>query len=189
MVVVWGVSLSFHLEHFHWPALVGSLIVLAGILATGIKDKPLENEKRFTLFDRELIWPIAGAVFIAGYHLCYGEAMKNGAAPNSLYLTSISFSLPFMLYMSRVNFAARARAILTRAWGKLAFAAFACAFGFVIFLYGLRQSGPGYAITLRNTSIFFAIGMSFFIKERMTRFQIIGASIVGFGAVVLGLGG
>jgi drug/metabolite transporter (DMT)-like permease len=183
MVFVWAVSLPLGLEAFHWLSLTGSIVVLIGILVTGIqKDKP------FSLLDRDMMWPLAGAVFIAGYHLCYGESLKYGALPNSLYLTSLTFSLPFIFISSRKGLFTRMRITLFENKFLLLLSSSACALGFTIFLHGLSHSGPGYAITLRNTSIFFSIGFSFFIHDRMTKAQIIGASIVGLGAIILGLG-
>ncbi len=183
MVVVWVVSLWLRAEHFNFLSLTGAFMVLIGIALTGI-----DRSKSAATHRSELFWPVLAAVFIAGYHLCYGESLKVGAEPKALYLTSLFVSLPFLFFTSRKMFWGRLRAVLNEDKLKIVFSSFATAAGFIIFLYGLKQSGPGYAISLRNSSIFFSIWFSFLINDKITKFQVLGSVIVGVGALILSLG-
>lgn len=76
--------------------------------------------------------------------------------------------------------------IRTHCLRVLATGGFATA-SFLIFLYGLRISAPGFAISLRNSSIFFAVIFSMLMKESLTRTQIAGACAIGLGALLLSL--
>ena len=180
MVLVWGVSLSLAMESFTWFGLAGSAIVLFGIFVTGIRLGEARKQIQY-----ELGWPLAGAAFIAGYHICYGECLKFGAEPKALFVTSLTLSLPFILVSARKNFWNRAKLVLRSESLRLILSSLGASFSFIIFLYGLRGSGPGYAITLRNTSIFYSIAFSFLIKESLTKHQVVGAFIIGLGAMVL----
>lgn len=183
MVVVWLVSIGFGFEQFNPVSLAGALIVLAGIALTGV-----DRSKTASAHRSELFWPVLGAFFIAGYHLCYGESMKVGAEPKALYLTSLAVSLPFLFFTSRKQFVRRLNSVIGADKLKVFLSSFATAAGFIIFLYGLRQSGPGYAISLRNSSIFFSIWFSLLIKDKITKVQVLGSVTVGVGALILSLG-
>lgn len=183
MVAVWGVSIGLGLESIHGLTILGSVIILGGIAITGLSRS---HSARRT---QELLWPLVGAIFIAGYHLLYGEGLKTGAEPESLFALSMAVSVPFIFWVSKKSLLSRSRSTWAEEKLKLGFSVVAATLGFVIFLYGLKSSGPGYAISLRNTSIFFSVGFSILIRDQVTRLQIVGALVVGMGAALLGLGG
>jgi uncharacterized membrane protein len=47
------------------------------------------------------------------------------------------------------------------------------------------RGGAGFVLTLRNTSVLFAVGLTFWIGERPRRPEVIGAALVAIGAVLM----
>jgi drug/metabolite transporter (DMT)-like permease len=62
-----------------------------------------------------------------------------------------------------------------------------CTLSFSLLLLALANSGAGAVLTLRNTSIAFALGLGALQGERLGRRQLVGAGLVLLGAVLLGL--
>jgi uncharacterized membrane protein len=62
-----------------------------------------------------------------------------------------------------------------------------CATSFLILMEALARGGPGYVLTLRNTSVLFAMAMAWRIGERPARAEIVGATLVAAGAALLAL--
>ena len=60
-----------------------------------------------------------------------------------------------------------------------------CGGSFLMLIEALAGDGAGMVLTLRNTSVLFAIGLAAVIGERPRRPQIIGAILVAGGAVVM----
>ena len=60
-----------------------------------------------------------------------------------------------------------------------------CGGSFLILMEALASGGAGFVLTLRNTSVLFAIGLAFWIGERPRSAQIGGAILVATGAVVM----
>jgi drug/metabolite transporter (DMT)-like permease len=96
-------------------------------------------------------------------------------------------SWPFLWFAIKGERTARVKQVIRAESMKAVAAGVAANASFVIFLYGLKVSVPGFAISLRNASIFFAVLFSFFLKESLSRLQIMGALVVGAGAVLLSL--
>jgi drug/metabolite transporter (DMT)-like permease len=61
-----------------------------------------------------------------------------------------------------------------------------CTLSFSLLLIALMRSGMGAVLTLRNTSIAFALVLGALQGERMGRRQLAGAGLVVLGAVLLG---
>jgi drug/metabolite transporter (DMT)-like permease len=61
-----------------------------------------------------------------------------------------------------------------------------CTLSFSLLLIALAGSGTGAVLTLRNTSIAFALGLGALQGERLGRRQLVGAGLVMLGAVLLG---
>jgi drug/metabolite transporter (DMT)-like permease len=70
---------------------------------------------------------------------------------------------------------------------RWSFAGLLCSASFLLFLTGLAAAGAGVALTLRNTSIVFAQGLSLALGERPTRTQVTGAVLVAAGATLFGV--
>ncbi|UXR63332.1 DMT family transporter [Bdellovibrio bacteriovorus] len=183
MVLVWAYSSLLLREQASALQITGAVLVLAGILAINFKD--LRHGGLASL--KTDMWSFLSALFIAGYHLSYHEALSEQTDPMPLFLVAMVVSLPFLLFgirsapLQRVSATLRSHPLRVLATGTFATASF------LIFLYGLRVSAPGFAISLRNSSIFFAVIFSFFLKESLSRMQLVGACTIGLGALLLSL--
>lgn len=182
MVLVWLFSTFFLQEHAAGIQYLGAILIFAGIVAMNYKD--LAKSSLQGLF-RDNTWAFLSAIFIAGYHLCYHHAMLEKADPPSLFSVAMVVSLPFLFWGVRRDPMARIQETLRRHPWIIIVTGIASTASFLIFLYGLRVSAPGFAISLRNTSIFFAVIFSYFLKESLSRAQIIGACTIGAGAFLL----
>lgn len=183
MVLVWAYSSLFLGEQASLGQIMGAVLVLTGILTINFQDLRQSGVAGL----RSDIWSFLSALFIAGYHLCYHEALSQKAEPMPLFLVAMVVSLPFLLFGIRTGPIKRVLGTLrTHPCRVLITGTFATA-SFLIFLYGLRISAPGFAISLRNSSIFFAVVFSFFLKESLSRTQLIGACTIGLGALLLSL--
>lgn len=183
MVLVWAYSSLLLNEQASPVQILGAFLVLGGIISINLKDLLQHGASSL----RTDIWSFLSAIFIAGYHLCYHEALSRKAEPMPLFLVAMMVSLPFLLFGIRSAPLKRVSATLAmHSWRVLTTGTFATA-SFLIFLYGLRISAPGFAISLRNSSIFFAVVFSFFLKESLSRMQLVGACTIGLGALLLSL--
>jgi len=183
MVLVWVFSSLFLSERAATVQYVGALFIFGGIVAMNFRELKAGG---FSIW-RGNLWAFLSAIFIAGYHLCYHRALVQKADPRSLFLVAMVVSLPFLFWdLRRQPWQRLAQTCRTRGVAVVITGCAATA-SFLIFLYGLRISAPGLAISLRNTSIFFAVVFSYFLKETLSRAQILGACTIGVGAVLLSL--
>lgn len=181
MVWVWSFSLIFLKEDTSLLHLVGTGVILIGILVLNAKD--LFAKDRTSL--KNNIWAYLSSISIAGYHLCYHEALQEGTNPESVFSVAMVVSLPFLLFSIRKNTFARLHKTLSQQGPRVFATAVFATSSFLIFLYGLKISAPGFAISLRNTSIFFALVFSILLKESLSRYQIAGALAIAAGAFIL----
>lgn len=183
MILVWLISTLFLQERAGGLQFTGAALILVGIVAMNAKDFVKNNTTAAP--EGGNIWSYLSALFIAGYHLCYHRALVMNAEPKSLFFIAMIVSLPFLFWGLRKDPVSRlSHTLKTKGLAVLTTGAAATA-SFLIFLYGLQVSAPGFAISLRNSSIFFAVIFSYFLKESLTRSQILGALTVGAGAVLL----
>jgi drug/metabolite transporter (DMT)-like permease len=182
MVVVWLISSLFLGEVSDLHHYIGAGIILAGIFAMTIpRDKNLQVQAK----KANNMWAYLSAFFIAGYHLCYHQALIRSAHPTSLFCVAMFVSLPFLFWSLGREPKKRILATWRDHPVRVTLCGIAAMASFVIFLYGLKVSAPGYAISLRNSSIFFALVFSYFLKEKISRVQFLGALTVGVGTIVL----
>lgn len=182
MVVVWLISSLFLGEISEPHHYVGAAVILAGIFAMTIpQDKNLQTQAK----KANNRWAYMSAFFIAGYHLCYHQALVRQAHPTSLFCIAMFVSLPFLFWSLGREPKKRILATWQDHRVRVTLCGIAAMASFVIFLYGLKVSAPGYAISLRNSSIFFALIFSYFLKEKISRVQFLGAFTVGVGTIVL----
>lgn len=183
MILVWTVSLIFLAEQASGLQYLGALIILVGIFV--MNHSGLGQLMAF----KSNFWSYLSALFIAGYHLCYHHALDAKADPLSLFTVSVFVSLPLAFWgvMQKQGLPAVQR-LLSACRNEprsVAFTSLTSMASFVIFLFGLQMTEPGFAISLRNTSIFFALILSYFLGETLTRVQIVGACTIGVGALLL----
>ena len=184
MIFVWIISTVFFGETANLWQTAGAVLVLAGIVVLSFPEIKMQQNLEKTLASK-VPWAWVCAIFIGGYHLSYHQALHHGAEPISLFAVAMLISWPFLWFAIRGARQVRIHNVLRVEWKKILVAGVACNLSFVIFLYGLQVSVPGFAISLRNSSIFFAIVFSLLLKESLSRIQVLGAIVVGIGALVL----
>lgn len=135
-----------------------------------------------------VLWALVSAACIAGFNLSYKRSLDAGAQPPALFTLSLGIALPLLVLMrlreegwGTLRQAVVARPLLLVATGLL------CTLSFSLLLLALVQSGTGAVLTLRNTSIAFALVLGGLQGERLGRRQLVGAGLVLLGAVLLGL--
>lgn len=133
-------------------------------------------------------WGVACGLFISAYHLAYKNALAGGA--KSAPVVAVSLAVAVLLNLVRLG-SARSRRLarlLVERPGPFALAGLVCGGGFVIFLVALTAGGAGAVLTLRNTSVVFALLLALAIGERPSPRSAAGSVLVAIGAALVALG-
>ncbi|EPX61732.1 permease of DMT superfamily [Cystobacter fuscus DSM 2262] len=181
VLLVWPVSVLWLNEQLTPGSVAGATLVAVGMAGMNLV-LPRGREKDGVL------WSLASAACIAGYNLSYKRALGEGAQPPALFTLSLGVALPLLVLMRRreeTSWGALLQKIRTRPLLLVA-AGVLCTLSFSLMLVALTGSGTGAVITLRNTSIVFALALGALQNERMGRRQLAGAGLVVIGAVLLG---
>lgn len=132
-------------------------------------------------------WAVACAASIAGYHLAYTAALDEATNPSACFALSLGVSVA----INAAQLARRGRAdglrALVRQRPRLIGMGLVASGSFLILMEALARGGAGYVLTLRNTSVLFALLMGWRIGERPRRTEIIGAALVAAGATLMAL--
>ncbi len=62
-----------------------------------------------------------------------------------------------------------------------------CGGAFLILIQALDHGGAGFALTLRNTSVLFALGLAWVLGEKPRLAPALGAALVAAGAIAMTL--
>ncbi|MFL5343775.1 MAG: EamA family transporter [Hyalangium sp.] len=180
LLLVWPVSVLWLGEALTPLTVAGAGVLGAGLVVTGLV-RPRGSAAR------GIAWAGVSAVCIAGYHVAYKKALGAGAQPPALFALALSVALPLLLLtrmrggrQGAVLQQVRRSPLLVLATGGL------CTLSFALLLTALAHVGAGAVLTLRNTSIAFALGLAVLQGERPGRRQVSGAVLVMAGAVLLG---
>jgi uncharacterized membrane protein/multidrug transporter EmrE-like cation transporter len=180
ILAVWPLSIALLHEPVTALSLVGSATILLG-LATNAMGRGGGSPGG-------ILFACLCGVSIAGYHLCYKQALATGAAPTAVFALAIALAWPLnMIRLGPGGFRVLGRALRARPAMLTLLGALTTA-SFLLFLLALAQSGAGFVMTLRNTSIVFAALIGWSLGDRPTRPQFLGAVVVTLGAVLVGLG-
>jgi drug/metabolite transporter (DMT)-like permease len=178
LLYAWPVSLIWLGEHPTTAGIAGTIFVAAGLLLSGLGQLPATK--------RGLAWAALSAAFIAGYSLFYKRSLQLSAEPRLLFATSVSIALPI-----NIAWVWPRRGELARAFWPLPFtlalAGFCSWASFWLYLLALQQTGAALALTLRNASLVFAQGFSWWLDEKPGRLQLLGALSIAMGAVLISL--
>jgi drug/metabolite transporter (DMT)-like permease len=180
LLLVWPVSVLWLGEALTPLTVAGALVLAAGLAVTGLV-RPSGPAAR------GVAWAAASAVCIAGYHVSYKQALGTGAQPPALFALGLGVALPMLLSMHASQ--AKRRAVLRQARlrpGLMLMTGTVSTLSFALLLTALASGGAGAVLTLRNTSIAFALGLAVLQGERPGRRQLSGAVLVMAGAVLLG---
>ncbi len=180
LLVVWPVSVLWMGEPVTVLTVMGAAVLAGGLGVTGLV-RPSSPA------GRGVAWAAASAVCIAGYHVAYKKALGAGAQPPALFAVALTVALP-MLLLTRAHREGR-DAVLRQArkspWLMLATGTL-CTLSFALLLTALARGGAGAVLTLRNTSIAFALVLAVLQGERPGQRRISGAVLVMAGAALLG---
>ncbi|HTM22319.1 MAG TPA: EamA family transporter, partial [Kofleriaceae bacterium] len=178
ILAVWPISALWLGEALTAPAAAGSALLAGGLVLAG-----LERGARAPGIG------LAGlcALSIAGYHLCYKQAMAAEPSAAAVFAVALAVALPFnVARLPRARRAALLPALRARPAPLLAYGT-VCAASFLLFLVALADAGAGLVLTLRNTSILFAVLFAWLLGEPTGPRKLAGIALVAAGAALLGL--
>ena len=183
MLLVWPVSVL-------WLGEAVSVWMVSGAVLLGVGLVVMNLSRPAGPAATGVAWAALAAVCIAGYHLSYKLALGEGAQPPALFATGLLVALPVLVLerARKLGWATLKREALVRP-GLVVFTGIVCTLSFALLLSALGNSGAGVVLTLRNTSIAFALGLAALQGERLERRQLAGAALVAVGAVLLGVPG
>jgi drug/metabolite transporter (DMT)-like permease len=181
--VVWPLSIALFAELAKPSALAGSLVVLGGLALCGLGAgaKAAGGEHRRSA----VAWAVACAGSIAGYHLAYTAALREGVNPSACFALSLGVSAAINVIRFGPGGRAQLGALVRARWPRLILMGLVCGGSFLILMEALAVGGAAYVLTLRNTSVLFAAGMSWWIGEPPSRFELAGAMLVAMGAALM----
>lgn len=178
MWIVTIISVLFLTEPLTLIKSVGILALAVGIFLTPSKDSKNLTRVGF-------LWALSCSFFIAGYHLFYGFALNEGVSQVTLFVLSMLTSVPFLAFKSHASALKQIKLIPKKDFKWIVLAGTLSGTSFILFLYGLKNSYPGIAISLRNTSILFTQAFALFIGERLSPRQWLGVLSIFAGAVLI----
>jgi uncharacterized membrane protein len=195
VLAVWPLSIALFAERATLPAMAGSALVVGGLALSGFgtRGNGAGRADRAGRGDGArragLAWAVACALSIAGYHLAYKAALREAVNPSACFALSLGVSAA--INGVRLGGGAGGRAALValvrRRWPRLVVMGLLCGGSFLILMEALAISGSGYVLTLRNTSVLFAVAMAWRIGERPARAEVAGAALVAAGAALIAL--
>ena len=182
VLLVWPLSIVLYGELVTPLSASGSALVMFGLAMSGIGAHGAgKRDGR----PSGVGWASACAVSIAGYHLAYKAALLDGANGSASF--ALSLGLAAALSVVRLGGSGR-RALVEVArtrFFRVCLMGIVCGGSFLILMEALSLGGSGYVLTLRNTSVLFAAALAFTIGERPGRAELVGATLVAAGAVLM----
>jgi len=180
ILVVYPMSIALFTEQLTLLAGIGSAVVLGGLTLASVASSDTRAGRRGAVG-----WAVACAVAIAGYHLAYKAALREHGGPSAVF--ALSLGAASAINVVRVGATGR-QVIGTLLRGRLLrlmLMGAICGGSFLILMEALAAGGAGFVLTLRNTSVLFAVGLAFLIGERPGRAEISGAALVAVGAICM----
>jgi uncharacterized membrane protein len=183
VLLVWPLSIAAFGELVTAPALAGSAILLAGLTlsSAGLPPARPAGPRR----GGALAWAVACATAIAAYHLAYKAALAAGGSPSAVF--AVALTVATAINAARLGAEGRriAAAIACTRAPRVWLMGAVCGGSFLILMEALAAGGAGFVLTLRNTSVLFAVGLAWAIGDAPRRPQIAGAILVAAGAVLM----
>lgn len=176
VILVWPISIWIWHEPVHPLSIVGSAVLLAGLVCSGAE----RGASR-----RAIQWALLCAAFIAAYHLSYKAALQAHGEPSAVFAISLGFASVINVLRLGATGRAAAKAMLQKRGWRLVTIGTICSIAFLLFMQALASGGAGVIVTLRNTSVVFATFFAWRIGDRPGWRQVVGAGLVAGGAVLL----
>ena len=180
VLVIWPASVVLFGEPVTITAAIGAGVVCGGLALSSHTTGDARTAQRGAVF-----WAALCAIAIAGYHLAYKAGLEAGASPSASFALSLAFATLINIVRLGGEGRAAARMILRTRLGRVVLMGVVCGGSFLILIEALASGGAGFVLTLRNTSVLFAIGFAALIGERPRAVQISGAVLVALGAVLI----
>jgi len=180
VLLVYPLSVAIFAEAMTPLSVAGSALVLAGLV---ISDWRFGRASGLPL--HATLWALVCAAAIAFYHLAYKAALARGGAPSAVFAVSLSVTAAISLVRTGPE-GRRAAAGLVRANpAKVVLMGMLSGGSFLILIEALARGGVGFVLTLRNTSVLFALILAWFIGERPRLATALGAVLVAIGAALM----
>jgi uncharacterized membrane protein len=184
LVLVWPISVAAFAERVTLPALAGSAIVLAGLAlsSAGLPRRPAADP---AARGGALAWAVVCAAAVAGYHLAYKAALAAGGSPSAVF--AVALAVATAINLARLGAEGRrVTAAITRMHARrVLLMGVVCGGSFLILMEALAAGGAGFVLTLRNTSVLFALALARAVGDPPRRAQVTGAILVAAGAVLM----
>ncbi len=174
---VWPLSVLFQAEPVSLLGGVASALVLFGVVTAGSRPGELRLSGGFG-------WALLAGVGGGFSNPCIRQALVEGADPMQVFALSLSVGLVPATAALRIGPGPLTQLLVAR-WRTLAAAGVLCFGSYALFLVALRVEGAAHATTLRNSSIVFALLLSWWMGERPTQRQWAGTAAVITGAALL----
>lgn len=192
VLAVWPLSIALFGEAATLPRLIGSVVVVGGLALSGLGSRGAARAAAGggdgSRARRAVSWSVVCAMSIAGYHLAYTAALHERVNPSACFALSLGLSVAInATRLVRAGRMRRARALVTERWPRLLLMGVVASGSFLVLLEALARGGAGYVLTLRNTSVLFAVAMAWRIGERPARAEVAGAALVAAGATLMAL--
>lgn len=180
ILVVYPLSIVMFTEQLTLMSTIGSAVVLGGLTLASVATGDNREARRGAV-----AWAIACAVAIAGYHLAYKAALREHGGPSAVF--ALSLGVASVINMIRVGGAGRTvvGTLVRTRLPRVLLMGVVCGGSFLMLMEALAGGGAGYVLTLRNTSVLFAVGLAFLIGERPKRPELAGAVLVAAGAILM----
>ncbi len=189
MLMVYVVSVFFLGESVTRVSMLGVLFIFLGIwlCQAALSFKGLLSG--VSSGGSPALW---AAVCIMGYHIAYDLALKEGMSPEVLYMVSVSVASA-LLFVGDSGLHSRRGFVefiglfwpSHRQWWFMMTMGVTMGLSFLLFLFSLTMMEPGMAISLRNTSMVFALLLGISMGERLSLRQALGVLVLAVGAFLV----
>ena len=183
VIVVYPLSVLLFHEHVTAASLVGSALVVLGLVLSGLRGT---GESR-SMEPSATLLAIMCAFAIAAYHLAYKTALDAGGASSAVFAASLTLATVINVVRTGPLGRSSIATLVRTSWPRLVLMGCLCGGSFLMLIEALATGGAGYALTLRNTSVLFALGLAWAIGERPRWAPVIGAVLVAAGAIAMAL--
>jgi uncharacterized membrane protein len=180
ILVVWPVSIALLGEPLTTMSAIGSLVVLGGLALSSLGAGTSRQAR-----SAALAWAAFCAVAIAGYHLAYKAALASGGSSSAVFAVALGVATTINIVRLGTDGRAVVRNLFRTRLPRVLLMGVICGGSFLVLMEALVVGGAGYVLTLRNTSVLFAVMFAFMIGERPRRPEIAGAAFVALGAVLM----
>jgi drug/metabolite transporter (DMT)-like permease len=183
VLVVWPLSVLLFAEAVTLASTLGSGLVLVGLALSGLaRASGAPGRARGAVG-----WAVLCALSIAGYHLGYKAALREGVAPSACFALALGVAAGLNIARQGRTSRLALRAVFRARWPRLAIIGLICGGSFLMLLEALAIGGSGFVLTLRNTSVLFAAAIAPLIGERPTWRELGGAGMVAAGAAIMAM--